>query len=80
MPLETVDGARTRAVMAPLLLTAIGSALCAVVLVLPLIGIALIVQPVSILTIVAVLAAGIGIVWFGTRVTHPLLGRAFADA
>ncbi|CAH0181432.1 MULTISPECIES: permease [unclassified Microbacterium] len=80
LPVETVDRARTRAVMAPLLLTAIGSALCAGVLVLPLIGIALIVQPVSILTIVAVLAAGVGIVWLSTRLTRPLLGRAFVDA
>jgi len=78
VPMETVDAARTRAVMAPLLLTAIGSALCAAVLVFPLIGIALIVQPVSILTIVAVLAAGVGIVWASTRITRPLLGRAFA--
>lgn len=80
VPVGTVDGARTRAVMAPLLLTAVGSALCAVVLVLPLIGIALIVQPLSIMTIVAVLAAGIGIVWLGTRVTRPMLDRAFQPA
>jgi len=80
VPLATVDGARTRAVMAPLLLTAIGSALCATVLVLPLIGIALIIQPVSIMTIVIVLAAGIGIVWLGTRVTRPLLASSFSAA
>lgn len=80
VPVETVDAARTRAVMAPLLLTAIGSALCAAVLVLPLIGIALIVQPVSVLTIVTVLVVGIGIVWLSTRVTRPLLNRAFAPA
>jgi hypothetical protein len=77
VPVTTVDAARTRAVMAPLLLTAICSALCAAALVLPLIGLALIVRPVSILTIVAVLAAGIGMVWLGTRVTRPLLNRAF---
>lgn len=80
VPMATVDAARTRAVMAPLLLTALGSALCAAVLVFPLIGIALIVQPVSILTIVAVLAAGVGIVWVSTRITRPLLGRAFGSA
>ena len=66
--------------MSPLLLTAIGSALCAAALVLPLIGITLIVQPVSIIMIVAVLAAGIGIVWMSTRITRPLLARAFAAA
>ncbi len=78
VPVETVDAARTRAVMAPLLLTAVGSALCAAVLVFPLLGIAVIVAPLAILTIVAVLAAGIGIVWVGTRVTRPLLNRSFA--
>ncbi|WP_368356414.1 ATP-binding cassette domain-containing protein [Microbacterium tenebrionis] len=41
-------------------------------------GLALIVQPVSILTIVAVLASGVGIVWASMRITRPLLGRAFA--
>ena len=78
VPMETVDAARTRAVMAPLLLTAIGSALCAAALVLPLIGIALMVQPVSIMMIVAVLVAGICIVWLSTRITRPLIARAFA--
>lgn len=80
VPMETVDAARTRAVMSPLLLTALGSALCAAALVLPLIGIALIVQPVSIMMIVAVLATGIGIVWLSTRITRPLLAQAFAAA
>lgn len=80
VPLEVVDSARTRAVMGPLLMTTICSALCAAVLVLPLIGLALIAQPISILTIVAVLIAGVGIVWLGTRITRPLLARAFAPA
>ncbi|MGO2519770.1 MAG: FtsX-like permease family protein [Microbacterium sp.] len=80
VPLETVDAARTRAIMAPLLLTAIGSALCAVVLVFPLVGIALVVAPLSILTIVAVIGIGIALVWSGVRVTRPLLGRAFQPA
>lgn len=80
VPSSTVDAARTRAVMAPLLLTAIGSALCAVVLVLPLVGAALIIQPLSVMTIAAILVAGIMIVWLSTRVTRPLLNRAFAPA
>lgn len=80
VPLATVDRARTRSVMSPLLMTALGSALCAAVLVFPLIGIAMIVSPLSMLTIAAVVAAGIAIVWSSTRVTRPLLGRAFAAA
>lgn len=80
MPLDTVDRARRRAIMSPLLITAIGSAVCAGVLVFPLMGIALITAPVSVLTIVAVVAAGIGIVWLTTRATRPLLARSFAAA
>ncbi|WP_194422348.1 FtsX-like permease family protein [Microbacterium abyssi] len=80
MPLDTLERARRRAVMSPLLLTSLGSALCAAVLVFPLIGIALIVAPLSLLTIAAVIALGIGVVWLGTRVTRPLLARSFAEA
>lgn len=77
MPLDTVDRARRRAIMSPLLTTAIGSALCAAILVFPLLGIALITAPLSILTISLVVAAGIAIVWVSTRVTWPLLAQAF---
>ena len=80
MPRETVDRARRRAIMSPLLITAIGSALCAGVLMLPLVSIALITAPLSILTIAAVLAAGIALVWASTRATGPLLAPAFAPA
>jgi len=77
VPLETVDRARRRAIMSPLLITAIGSALCAGVLVFPLLGIAMIVAPASLLTITLVVAVGIGVVWTSTRVTRPLLAEAF---
>ncbi|WP_217183752.1 FtsX-like permease family protein [Streptomyces sp. AC495_CC817] len=80
MPVETVDRARTRAIMSPLLITAIGSALCAAVLVFPLIGMALITAPVSLLTIASVVAIGIGVVWVSTRATRPLLARSFQAA
>lgn len=80
MPRETVDRARRRAIMSPLLITAIGSAVCAGVLMLPLISVALITAPLSILMIVAVLVAGIGLVWVSARATGPLLAPAFAPA
>ncbi|WP_435744478.1 FtsX-like permease family protein [Microbacterium sp. PMB16] len=80
MPLETVDRARRRAIMSPLLVTAVGSALCAAVLVFPLVGIALITAPASLLTIAAVVAVGIGVVWASTLATRPLLSRAFQTA
>ncbi|WP_431866058.1 FtsX-like permease family protein [Microbacterium paraoxydans] len=80
MPVETVDRARRRAIMSPLLVTAVGSALCAAVLVFPLVGIALIVAPLSLITIATVVAVGIGVVWASTWATRPLLDRAFAPA
>ncbi|MFD6698960.1 MULTISPECIES: permease [unclassified Microbacterium] len=78
VPADTVDSARRRAVMSPLLITALGSALCAAVLIFPLLGMALITAPLSIATIAAVLLAGIALVWTATRLTRPLLMRAFA--
>ncbi|MGN7859196.1 permease [Microbacterium sp. 22303] len=78
VPADTVDAARRRAVMSPLLITALGSAICAAVLIFPLLGMALITAPLSIATIAAVLTAGIALVWIATRLTRPLLMRAFA--
>lgn len=80
MPVETVDSARRRAIMSPLLITAIGSALVAAILVFPLVGIALITAPESLLTIAAVVAIGIGVVWASTWATRPLLSGAFQTA
>ncbi|MGM7665967.1 permease [Microbacterium sp. A93] len=80
VPMATVEAARVRAVMAPLLVTAIGSALCAAALVFPLLGIAMIIAPLSLVTIAAVVGLGIALVWAGVRMTRPLLGRAFLPA
>jgi hypothetical protein len=77
VPVKTIDRARTRAIMAPLLLTSIGSALCAGILVFPLLGIALIIAPVSLLTIALVVGIGIAVVWLSTRATSPVLSRSF---
>ncbi|MGX5697066.1 FtsX-like permease family protein [Agromyces soli] len=76
MPERTMDGARRRAVMSPLRITAIGSAVIAAIVMLPLTGIAFIVQPLALLVIAAVLAAGIGVVWLGLLATRPMLRRA----
>lgn len=77
MPRETVDSARRRAIMSPLLFTAVGSALVAGILVFPLVGIAIVTAPLSLLTIAAVVAIGIGVVWASTWATSPLLRGAF---
>lgn len=78
VPMNTVDAARRRSIMSPLLITALGSALCAVAVIFPLLGIAAIIDPMSLLTIALVLAAGIAIVWLATRATRPMLAPAFA--
>lgn len=80
VPAETVDSARRQAIMSPLLLTSLGSALCAGVLVFPLLGIALIISPDSLLTIALVVGAGIGTVWLSTKATGPLLASSFRTA
>lgn len=80
MPMETVDAARRRAIMSPLLVTALGSAVCAGIVVFPLLGISLIIAPLSLLTIAAVLASGILLVWLSTLATRPLLRPAFTTA
>lgn len=76
MPTATMDAARRRAVMSPLRITAIGSAVTAAVVMLPLTGASLIVAPASLLVIAGVLAAGVGIVWLGLLATRPVLERA----
>ncbi|MCM3657375.1 permease [Agromyces mediolanus] len=76
MPEPTMDAARRRAVMSPLRITAVGSAVVAAVVMLPLTGITLIVQPLALLVIAGVLAAGIGVVALGLVSTRPMLRRA----
>ncbi len=73
MPREVIENARTRAVMSPLLLVSLGSAIIAGILVFPLFGIALITAPLSTLVIAASLTTGIGIVRLALMATRPVL-------
>lgn len=79
MPIGEMDASRRRAVMSPLRIVTVGSALCAAVVILPLTGIAMIIAPLSIAVIVAALAAGIGLVWLGLRATRPVLSRVLRE-
>lgn len=76
MPVRTMDAARRRAVMSPLRIASIGSAIIAAVLVLPLTGIALLTAPLTLVVVAVVLAAGILLVWCGLAATAPILSRA----
>lgn len=79
MPLAGMDRARRRAVLSPLQVVSLGSALAAAVLILPLSGMALLTEPLAVVVIVALLAAGIGLVWLTLRATSPLLLRVTAE-
>jgi len=76
MPVATMESARRRAVMSPLRITSIGSAVVAAVVVFPLTGAAILFAPLSLVMIALVLAAGIALVWFGLLATRPVLERA----
>lgn len=78
MPRTMLNQARERAVLWPLRLVSLGSAIIAGIVVFPLVGAALIFDPLSILTIAASLAAGIGLVWLGLRLTRPVLTSRLA--
>lgn len=78
MPLSGMDRARRRAVLSPLQVVSLGSAAAAAVLILPLSGMALLMKPLSVVTIIALLMAGIGLVWLTLRATSPLLTRVTA--
>jgi hypothetical protein len=73
MPIETMDAARSRAVMFPLLVVCLGSTLSAAIVVFPLAGLALILAPLSVAMILGCLVGGTGLVLLGLRATRPVL-------
>ncbi|MFF2051287.1 permease [Leifsonia sp. NPDC058194] len=79
MPVGEMNAARGRAVLSPLRITTIGSALVAGVVVFPLAGLSLILAPASIAVIVGCLAAGIGLVWLALLATRPVLTRVLTE-
>jgi hypothetical protein len=79
MPVAAMNAARVRAVLSPLRVVTIGSAVTAVVVVLPLAGIALVLAPLSLLTIAVSIAAGIVVVALGLAATRPVLRRVLAE-
>lgn len=70
MDASTMDRARVRAVMGPLLWVCLGSALIAGILLLPLVGIAMVLSPLTILIVLGTLAAGV----LAVRVSLTLAG------
>lgn len=74
-PLETQERARRGAVMQPLLLATVGPAVIAAMLLFPIVGGALILAPLSLLTVLSTLVLGVLIVWATLRATRPLQRR-----
>lgn len=78
MPPAVMNSGRIHAVMSPLLLVGIASAVAAAVVIFPLTGIALVTAPLSLLVIAGCLAAGMLLVWVGLAATTPILARVLA--
>lgn len=79
MPRPTVETARRRQVMLPVLLVSLGSAILGGILVFPLVGLALIVAPASLALIAASFVLGIALVWVALRSTRPVLTRVLRE-
>lgn len=74
-PLKTLEAARTRAVMSPLRIVAVGSALIAAIVVFPLTAIALLTNPITLLVVGLCLASGIALVWLSLKATSPVVSN-----
>lgn len=79
MAMADMDAARSRAILSPLTITTVGSALAAAIIVLPLAGMAIIAAPLSLLMIAGCLAGGVLLVWTAVRATRPVLRHVLAE-
>ena len=77
-PVEVQDAARRKATLLPLLLASVGSAILAGTLMFPLLGMAIVVAPLSLAVILSSVAAGILLVLATLWATRPLLRAAAA--
>lgn len=79
MPRSVMDAARKRAVLVPVRMVTLGSALLSAALVFPLTGMALILAPLSVAVIAGELVAGIALVWLALVATGPVLTKVLAQ-
>lgn len=79
MPVSEMNAARSRAVLSPLRITTVGSAATAAVVLLPLTGASLLVQPLTLVVVAGCLAAGVLLVWASLLATRPVLARVLAE-
>ncbi|KQR08500.1 ABC transporter permease [Cellulomonas sp. Leaf334] len=78
-PVELHDSVRRRAVLVPLLFVAVGSAMTALVMFYPLLGLAAVSSPQGPLMLVAFLTGGCALVFAATETSRPLLRSVLAD-
>lgn len=74
-PRQTLEAARSRAVMSPLRIVSLGSALIAAVVVFPLTALSVFMNPITILLVLACLTAGITLVWLSLKATAPVMSN-----
>jgi hypothetical protein len=79
MPRDVMEESRSRATLSPLLFTMTVAAISAGVLVFPLLGMAMIFAPVSIIVMAACFALGVMLVWLALRATRPVLTRVLSE-
>ncbi|WP_421735175.1 FtsX-like permease family protein [Cellulomonas sp.] len=78
-PVELHDSVRRRTVLVPLLFVAVGSALTALVMFFPLLGLAAVASPQGPLMLVGFLVGGCALVYAATETSRPLLRSVLAD-
>ncbi len=79
MPEATMVAAQRRTVMAPLLLVTVASVALSGLLVLPLVGLAVVLAPVSVLLVAGCLVAGVLLVRLGVHAARPVLRGVLAE-
>lgn len=80
MDVATMDAARRRAVAMPLLVAVVGSAAAAGAVAIPLVGITLVTQPMTLVVLAVTIAAGVTLTIAGLLTTRPLLRRVAVAA
>ena len=78
-PVELLDAVRRRAVLGPLLFVAVGSAVTALVMFLPLFGLTAVQSPQGLLLLAGFLTGGCALVFGATETSRPLLRSVLAD-
>lgn len=74
-PRSVLERARSAAVLSPLRVVAIGSALIAAIVVFPLTALSLLMNPTALLVLAICLASGIALVWLSLKATAPVVSN-----